>query len=36
VIIEEEWGRIEKINVTYVVVKLWDSRSIAARTNRGR
>jgi small-conductance mechanosensitive channel len=26
VLVENEWGRIEKINATYVVVKLWDWR----------
>ncbi|RAK56452.1 mechanosensitive ion channel family protein [Phenylobacterium deserti] len=26
VIVESEWGRIEEINATYVVVKLWDER----------
>ncbi|MPR36502.1 mechanosensitive ion channel family protein [Salmonirosea aquatica] len=26
VIVENEWGRIEEINLTYVVVKLWDLR----------
>jgi len=26
VIVENEWGRIEEINATYVVVKLWDER----------
>jgi small-conductance mechanosensitive channel len=28
VIIEEEWGRIEEITMTYIVVKLWDSRRL--------
>ncbi len=28
VIIENEWGRIEEITITYVVVKLWDSRRL--------
>jgi small-conductance mechanosensitive channel len=28
VIIENEWGRIEEITMTYVVVKLWDSRRL--------
>ncbi len=26
VIVEGEWGRIEEINLTYVVVKIWDLR----------
>lgn len=33
VIIEEEWGRIEEITVTYVVVKLWDSRRLIVPTS---
>jgi small-conductance mechanosensitive channel len=28
VIVENEWGRIEEITSTYVVVKLWDSRRL--------
>lgn len=28
VIVEKEWGWIEEINLTYVVVKLWDLRRI--------
>ncbi len=28
VIVENEWGRIEEINLTYVVVKLWDLRRL--------
>jgi len=28
VIIEDEWGRIEEITGTYVVVRLWDSRRL--------
>jgi len=28
VIIEEEWGRIEEITLTYVVVNLWDKRRL--------
>lgn len=28
VIIEEEWGRIEEITLTFVVVKLWDKRRL--------
>ncbi len=26
VIVEGEWGRVEEINLTYVVVKIWDQR----------
>lgn len=26
VIVENEWGKIEEINLTYVVVKIWDER----------
>lgn len=28
VIIENEWGRIEEISLTYVVVKIWDQRRL--------
>ena len=28
VVIEGEWGRIEEINITYVLVKLWDERRL--------
>ncbi|MDA3880588.1 MAG: mechanosensitive ion channel [Prolixibacteraceae bacterium] len=28
VIVENEWGRIEEINLTYVVVKIWDERRL--------
>lgn len=28
VIVEKEWGRIEEINLTYVVVKIWDLRRL--------
>ena len=28
VIIEKEWGRIEEITATYVVVKIWDERRL--------
>lgn len=28
VIVEEEWGRIEEITLTYVVVRLWDDRRL--------
>ena len=28
VVIEGEWGRIEEINITYVVVRIWDERRL--------
>lgn len=28
VVVENEWGTIEEINLTYVVVKLWDKRRL--------
>ncbi len=28
VIVEGEWGRIEEINITYVVVRIWDERRL--------
>ncbi|HTN68546.1 MAG TPA: mechanosensitive ion channel domain-containing protein [Dysgonamonadaceae bacterium] len=28
VVIEGEWGRIEEINITYVLVKIWDERRL--------
>lgn len=28
VVVENEWGRIEEINLTYVVLKLWDLRRL--------
>jgi small-conductance mechanosensitive channel len=28
VIVEGEWGRIEEITLTYVVVKIWDERRL--------
>lgn len=33
VVVENEWGRIEKINLTYVVVKLWDLRRLIVPIN---
>ncbi len=33
VIIEKEWGRIEEITATYVVVKLWDERRLIVPTS---
>lgn len=32
VIVEDEWGRIEEINLTYVVVKIWDERRLVVPT----
>ncbi len=32
VIVENEWGRIEEINLTYVVVKIWDERRLVVPT----
>jgi small-conductance mechanosensitive channel len=28
VVVEHEWGKIEEINLTYIVVKLWDLRRL--------
>ncbi|MDD3788053.1 MAG: mechanosensitive ion channel [Petrimonas sp.] len=28
VVVNNEWGRIEEINITYVVVKIWDERRL--------
>ncbi|MEV4172720.1 MULTISPECIES: mechanosensitive ion channel family protein [unclassified Nonomuraea] len=28
VVVEEEWGRIEELTLTYVVVRLWDERRL--------
>lgn len=33
VVLEEEWGRIEEITLTYVVVKLWDQRRLVLPTS---
>ncbi|MCJ1696158.1 mechanosensitive ion channel family protein [Rathayibacter caricis] len=33
VIVEGEWGRIEEITLTYVVVHLWDDRRLVLPTN---
>jgi small-conductance mechanosensitive channel len=32
VIVENEWGRIEEINLTYVVVRIWDQRRLIVPT----
>jgi small-conductance mechanosensitive channel len=34
VIIDGEWGRIEKITTTYVVVKIWDERRMVVPLSR--
>lgn len=34
VIVEGEWGTIEEINLTYVVVKIWDQRRLIVPMNR--
>jgi small-conductance mechanosensitive channel len=33
VIVEGEWGRIEEITLTYVVVKIWDERRLILPVN---
>jgi small-conductance mechanosensitive channel len=33
VIVEGEWGRIEEITLTYVVVKIWDERKLVVPVN---
>ena len=33
VVVENQWGMIEEINFTYVVVKLWDSRRLIVPTS---
>jgi small-conductance mechanosensitive channel len=33
VIVENEWGNIEEINLTYVVVKIWDERRLILPTS---
>lgn len=33
VVIDQEWGRIEEITTTYVVVKLWDARRLIVPTS---
>ncbi len=32
VIVDNEWGRIEEINFTYVVVRIWDARRLVVPT----
>jgi small-conductance mechanosensitive channel len=34
VIVEDEWGWIEEINLTYVVVKMWDERRLVVPISR--
>jgi small-conductance mechanosensitive channel len=34
VIVEGEWGRIEEIRMTYVVVRVWDDRRIVVPLSR--
>lgn len=34
IILDGEWGRIEEIRTTYVVVNLWDQRRLVVPTNR--
>ncbi len=34
VIIDNEWGRVEEITMTYVVVKIWDERRLIVPMNR--
>jgi small-conductance mechanosensitive channel len=33
VIVQNEWGKIEEINLTYVVVRLWDKRALIVPIN---
>lgn len=33
VIVEDEWGRVEEITLTYVVVHLWDDRRLVMPTS---
>ena len=33
VIVEGEWGRIEEITLTYVIVKIWDERRLVVPLN---
>jgi small-conductance mechanosensitive channel len=33
VIVEDEWGRIEEITLTYVVVRIWDERRLVVPIN---
>ena len=33
VVVENEWGKIEEINLTYVVVRIWDQRRLVLPIN---
>jgi small-conductance mechanosensitive channel len=33
VVVEEEWGRVEEITLTYVVVRVWDDRRLILPTS---
>lgn len=33
VILEEEWGRIEEVTLTYLVIRLWDDRRLVMPTS---
>ncbi|MCK2217116.1 mechanosensitive ion channel family protein [Actinomadura sp. ATCC 31491] len=33
VVVEEEWGRIEELTLTYVVLRLWDERRLVLPVN---
>jgi small-conductance mechanosensitive channel len=33
VVVEEEWGRVEEITLTYVVVRIWDDRRLVLPTS---
>jgi small-conductance mechanosensitive channel len=33
VVVENEWGKIEEINLTYVVVRIWDERRLILPTS---
>jgi len=33
VVVENEWGRIEEITMTYVVVRIWDERRLVLPVN---
>jgi len=33
VVVEDEWGRVEEITLTYVVVRLWDDRRLVLPTS---
>jgi small-conductance mechanosensitive channel len=33
VVVEEEWGRVEEITLTYVVIRIWDERRMVVPIN---